>query len=86
MPTSKIGRKAKMRAKDLGEYNVYGIALTLDGFEIRRFRMKLDQVLAMEVVVKPNDKLDTVRKFQLEMAKYLGEFNQYQIERKRDKK
>ena len=86
MPTSKIGRRAKMRAKDLGEYNVFGIALTLEGFEIRRFRMRLDEVIAMEVVSKPDNKMDAIRKFQMEMAKYTAEYNQHQIERRREKK
>lgn len=80
---SKIGRKVKMRQKDIGDYFVFGIAMTLEGFEIRRFRMNCDDVLAMTVMHKAESKADALKKFHLETMKHGSEFNLTQIERKR---
>lgn len=75
-----------MKQKDIGHYNVYGIAMTLEGFEIRRFRMYCDEVLAMVVLHKCDSKADALKKFHMETMKHGAEFNLTQIERKREVK
>lgn len=86
MPRTKIGRKTQMRQKDVGHYFVFGIAMTLEGFEVRRFKMYCDESIAMVVLHKAESKADALKKFHMETMKHSAEFNLTQIERKREHK
>ncbi len=83
MGESKIGRNIKLRQKDVGDYTTIGIAMTLEGFEIRRVRMRGDVAQAYKMLYKCVNKSEALMRFHTETQKLGLEFKMYQIERKK---
>lgn len=76
---SKIGRSVTLKQKDVGPYYVIGIAVTDEGFEIRKIKMSGDEVESFTVVSRTDLKPEAMQRLQMEVQSYIINFNQTQL-------
>jgi hypothetical protein len=75
---AKIGRSIRMKQEDKGPYYVLGIAVTHDGFELRKLKMHGDEVMHVETVATSTDRAEIISQLEINTVYYAYDFNQQQ--------
>lgn len=76
---NKIGQDARLKAKDKGKYQTLGIALTDEGYELRRITLDGAEVSKVEVLHTTNQRAEVMEQMMMTMGRYIMNFNEKEM-------
>lgn len=74
--TNKIGQNVRLKQKDKGPYVMLGIVPTEEGYELRKVTMEGATATKVETLKEAVNRAEIMQQMQMEMSKYVMNFNQ----------